>query len=142
MTCIIRGRAKKLELIVEAATWLGDEALPFLEKHTEDDSEPDEQRALIVTRRCEAEGSKARDLVLKGVGHSPGPMTALAGGRCVTRDGATVALGEPFAKALVARVCKPDAKLNEVVHVLSGMPAGSKRGARAEAREGFALDLA
>jgi hypothetical protein len=121
------------ELVIEATTWLGDEALSFLEKHTKDQSEPDEQRALIVTRLCTARQSKARDLALSGAGNSPGPTTALAGARCITQHQAPVALGGPFAKALVARICKPDAKLNEVVQVLTSMPAGAKSSASADA---------
>lgn len=116
------------ELVVEAATWLRDEALPLVEKHTKDPAESDEQRALIVTQLCKLKDSKARDTALSGAGHSPGLETALAGAHCAAVTEVPAALGVPFAKVLAEASCKSDSlqRLRDIVAALRGMPSVSK----------------
>lgn len=74
----------RADLIVEAATWLGDESLPFLEKHEKDEKEPDETRARTLEQLCEGKDKRA-DTVMTSARVKPGPATLLTGLRCANR---------------------------------------------------------
>ncbi|MFO0756498.1 MAG: hypothetical protein U0359_08415 [Byssovorax sp.] len=93
--------------LVEAATWLDDEALPLLREVLPGES--DVTAARVLEKSCgrpdDAHGKAVRAEVMGMLGKKPGPKTAAQGLSCAvgSRD-AKAAL--PFVEALGAQICE------------------------------------
>ena len=117
-----RSALDRAELIVEAATWLGDESLPFLETHEKDPKEPDETRATVLEKLCEG-GDKRADAVFAGAHEAPGSETILAGLRCANRAGRR-SERSAFAVPAAELLCKSTQPSKDLEAMAAELPAG------------------
>ncbi len=125
------GADSRAALIIEAATWLLDESVPFLEKHESDSREPDETRASVIAELCRADDRRS-ETVLKAATQNPGPKAAVAGIECgvsSTRDAAR----DAFVGMTADLLChaKSAAEASELVRAL---PEGNAALTAAQAR--------
>jgi hypothetical protein len=121
-------------LLVEASTWLGEEALPLLRKTLPGES--DKGASLTVAGLCkspgEEQGKLVRAEVLALLAAKPGLETSTEGLRCAVLSHDTRA-ARPFAQALGGLICEaPEASTAKSAARAFGAVVGTSEEAKAE----------
>lgn len=117
-------------LVVEATTWLGDEALAFLDKHAKDEKESDQTRARVVSGVC-GTADKRRDAALAAAHRKPGPQTITSALKCSSQQHLDAEL-DFFVAAAADRVCRSKTS-GELSQLAEAVPADHPKLAAAAA---------